>query len=267
MTIGFSGFFGALAGQSEAGITVSEANLDNSRVSFDGIPWPIRLRQLLGEASSLSEARRMWASEPNTAAFNFLVGSASDAGSGNCPAAVALETVDGFNGEFLGDSSVEANATYVCVEGTVMDGTRCKWPSNGGRPVKIGEPLEDAVFRSNHALHPTVMETQEPLWKDTVVRYQLLHDQIVKSNSKGLKLNPEGAVNITSLLGIKGDDYGSCEPSNFKSGNPTHVLSVVYDPSKMEAYVAWEDGHKETWTPAACNPYVRVNFRDWFGRW
>lgn len=260
-TFGFSGYFGALAGMSSAGITVSEANLDNGRVSFDGIAWPIRLRQLLGRAESLAEAKRMWASINNTAAFNFLVGSASDAPAG--PAAVALETVFGYNGEFEGDSEVEANATYACINGTVTDGRACEWPNNGGTAVRIGEPMRDAVFRSNHALNPRVMKTQEPLWNDTVMRYLLLHDRISEAADGKLRITAEKAVNITSLLGIKGSDYGSCDPSTFNEDS-THVLSVVYDPSKAEAYVAWEDGHAKTWTPAACNAYVRMDMRPWF---
>mmetsp|Transcript_38697 Transcript_38697/g.62913 ORF Transcript_38697/g.62913 Transcript_38697/m.62913 type:complete len:540 (+) Transcript_38697:82-1701(+) len=259
-TMGFAGYFGALGGMSEAGITVSEANLDNGNVSFDGIPWPLRLRELLGQATTLQEARKMWASRPNSAAFNFLVGSAKDAPHG--PAAVALETMAGFNGEFVGDSDIERKATFSCVNGTITDGRKCSWPNNGGKLVRIGEPMHDAVFRSNHALHPLVMKYGEPLWNDTVMRYFLLHDRLSEATTGGMKLTAEGAVNITSLLGIKGPDYGSCDRSNFQDS--THVMSLVYDPSQVEAYMAWEDGHAETWTPAACNVYLHVNLKQWF---
>ena len=47
-----------------------------------------------------------------------------------------------------------------------------------------------------------------------------------------------------SLLGIKGEDYGSCAPSNFLTGDPTHALGVLYDPGRETLYVAWEDGLK-----------------------
>lgn len=78
-----------------------------------------------------------------------------------------------FNGEFHGNSSVEAAATFQCVNGTKTDGVACRWPGNSD-VVHLGEPLVDAVWRSNHALHPTVMATQEPLWNDTVMRYEML---------------------------------------------------------------------------------------------
>ena len=78
-TFGYAGFAGALAGMSGGGITVSEANLDNAMVAFDGLAWPMRLRDVMGRAATLSEAEAVWAETNNTAAFNFLLGSASDA--------------------------------------------------------------------------------------------------------------------------------------------------------------------------------------------
>ena len=77
-TVGFAGYFGALAGMSNKGITVSEANLDNGEVSFDGIAWPMRLREILSTAQSLNDARDIWHSKSNTAAFNFLIASGSE---------------------------------------------------------------------------------------------------------------------------------------------------------------------------------------------
>jgi hypothetical protein len=65
--------YAAFAGMSAAGITVSEDNLDNSLVSFDGMSWPCvgptycegfardaprryRLRDVLANAANLHEA-------------------------------------------------------------------------------------------------------------------------------------------------------------------------------------------------------------------
>jgi hypothetical protein len=66
-TFGFDGFGGALAGNSKTGLTVSEANLDNLGVAFDGLAWPLRLRHILGNAKNLTEARNIWKETPNTA--------------------------------------------------------------------------------------------------------------------------------------------------------------------------------------------------------
>lgn len=88
---------GALAGMSREGMTVSEANLDNGEVSFNGIAWPLRLRHVLGHTATLAEARSLWAETENSAAFNFLIGSASDVAAG-AAAAVALEAVADYTG-------------------------------------------------------------------------------------------------------------------------------------------------------------------------
>ena len=47
-TIGFAGLYGALAGMSKSGITVHEANLESTRITFRGFPWVLRLRHVLG---------------------------------------------------------------------------------------------------------------------------------------------------------------------------------------------------------------------------
>ena len=221
-TMGFPGYWGALAGMSAAGITVSEANLDNADVSFRGIAWPLRLRQILGSATSLADARSMWAKAPNTGAFNFLVASAIDVNSTSATnasltrAAVAIEGTFKNSNEAFGADAFEDSATFQCnckvvnasstppqcVNGTVSDGVECRWPYSPD-VVSIGASLPNAVFRSNHGLHPLTMATQEPLWNDTVMRYFMLHDSIETiSNSPG-KMSALGAVNTTAYLGIK----------------------------------------------------------------
>jgi hypothetical protein len=192
---------------SAAGITVSEANLDNSDVSFRGIAWPLRLRQLLASATNLDDARALWAAAANTGAFNFLVGSAIDvntttttanattrgggAGGGSdsgvlTQAAMALETTFQHTSEFTGASEVEDSATFTCfcdlivnasspdqdphcVNGTTMDGVHCDWPFSNDT-LSVGASLPNAVWRSNHGLHPATLATQEPMWNDTVKR-------------------------------------------------------------------------------------------------
>jgi hypothetical protein len=100
-------------------------------------------------------------------------------------------------------------------------------------------------------------------------RYLLLHDRIEEASESAGKIDVEEAVGILSLLGIKGSDYGSCEASNFLTGDPSHVLSVLYDPSKESIYVAWEDGNvtkgpHANWRPAGCNEYLYFNMSEWW---
>ena len=79
MSLGFSFGLGALAGINEAGVTVSEMNLDNDVVTFSGVPFPLRLRMVLEGATDLTSAMQVWNATNNTNSFNFLIGSAADA--------------------------------------------------------------------------------------------------------------------------------------------------------------------------------------------
>ena len=194
-TMGFAGFTAALAGMSGAGITVSEANLDNGAVGFNGLAWPLRLRRILALATDLGSAKALWAATDNTAAFNFLLGSAGE------PGALALETCNGTT-EFFdgappaagGAAAVEARSSFTCASGKVYDGVNCSlWWPGAPAPLPLGAPLADAVFRSNHALHPAVMATQEPLWNDTVSRYLLLGERLREAAAAGKDAAGAGA--------------------------------------------------------------------------
>jgi hypothetical protein len=80
-------------------------NLDNSVVTFTGVPFPLRLRMVLEQASDLNSAMRVWNSTNNTNSFNFLLGSAKDS------KAFALETIRGYTQEYADNSPVEGAAT------------------------------------------------------------------------------------------------------------------------------------------------------------
>ena len=165
-SVGFSVGLGALAGMSTQGITVSEMNLDNNVVTFFGAPFPLRLRQVMEGAHDLTSAMAIWNATNNTNSFNFLIGASASS------EAYALETIRGFTQQYGADSPVERAATYDC-SGAALAECR-KWTNETGE-VHIGKPLPECVWRTNHAFSPTVMKTQEPLFNDTVFRYDLMH--------------------------------------------------------------------------------------------
>ena len=102
------------------------------------------------------------------------------------------------------------------------------------------------------------MRTQEPLFNDTTFRYSLLRDQFVARQHH--HINDSDALEIAAILGIKGRDFYSCDPAQFGKGD--NIMSVVYAPhrARPHAWVAFEDGAASEWRPAACNPYVLVDF-------
>lgn len=263
-TFGFASGLGAIAGMSKAGLTVSEMNLDNSRTAFEGPPFPTRLRLVLEGATTLAEARSLWEATNNTDSMNYMVASGTERN------AMAIEAMRSYSAFFGAADPVEANAT--CAVGMAAGGTcgngfpEVNATAGGRKP--IGAPLADAVFRTNHAVHPTLMATQEPLFNDTTFRYQLLRKKIEDASAGGA-MDDAAAVQVAASLGIKGADFLSCDPAQFGGGD--NIMSIVYAPADAapddtaRAWVAWEDKDAAgAWRPAACNAYVRV---DLAGMW
>lgn len=245
---------------SERGITVSEMNLDNAKTSFDGPPFTQRLRMVMEQSDDLASARAIWEATNNTDSMNFMIGSAKDGKS------MAIEAMRGYSGFFSDNDPVEAAST--CIDGNKNAGT-CGSGFSNVEPVdgkkQMGMPMPEAVWRSNHAMDPAHMESQEPLFNDTTFRYELLHDLIAEHETQSVPIAVEQAISIAAALGIKGDNFLSCDASQFSGGD--NVLSAVYLPAvgAGSAYVAWEDGTGESWIPAACKTYVNFDLSQWWG--
>jgi len=258
-SLGFAAGLGALAGMSSSGLSVSEMNLDNSDVTFSGPPFPLRLRYILEYGKDLQSAISLWKSTNNTNSFNFLIGSASDALSKN-NGAYALETMMGYSAIFAADSPVEKAATYFCPPKTCTG-----WTNKTGN-IHIGKPLPNVVWRTNHGFDPRIMATQEPLFNDTVFRYDLMYKLFTDLEKKNVQIDDTTAVAIVATLGIKGKNFMSCDPANFPHGE--NVMSIAYAPGSRPSsksgylFISWEQGGS-AWRPAACNPYVLVDFDHW----
>jgi len=259
-SLGFATGLGALAGMSSQGISVSEMNLDNSKVTFSGPAFPLRLRYVMERSTDLKSAMYTWTSTNNTNSFNFLIGSANDAKVKGSNGAYALETIMDYTAQYGDNSPVEKAATYYCAP------DKCTSWTNQTGTIFIGKPIPEAVWRTNHAFAPRIMLTQEPLFNDTVFRYDLLHDLFVDLQHNGTVVDDNVAVAITATLGTKGKNFMSCAPANFAHGE--NVMSVTYAPGMRaqnkygQFYVAWEQGGAN-WRPAACNPYIMISMDRW----
>ena len=94
--------------------------------------------------------------------------------------------------------------------------------------------------------------------------------RLSQSETESLEDKPIGdaeAVAIAATLGIKGRDFLSCDPVQFADGD--NIMSIAYAPKDASdaaghAWVAWEDGTGDSWRPAACAPYVRIDFARWW---
>lgn len=262
VTLGFAFGIAALAGMNVKGMTVSEMNLDNSVVTFEGVPFPLRLRYILQRSTNLAEAMLLWNATNNTNSFNFLIGSATDATS-TLGGALALETIRGYTAQFPANSSMERNAVYNCTADS-----NCKtWTNQTQGLVHIGHPLPEAVWRTNHGFDTVVLKTQEPLFTGTVYRYDLMYSLFEQLQQENTRIGDQEAVGIVATLGTKGgDDWTVCDPTQFKDGD--NVMSIAYAPGPRPGspegyfFIAWESGGVHTnapWRPAACSQYVRID--------
>lgn len=239
VTVGFAGLWGALAGMSAAGLTVHEANLEADQITFRGFPWVLRLRHVMAYASNIVEARKIFADTNNTVGFNHMVGSSRDRN------AMAFETMQHHTAYFLANDPREANLE-----------------ENG---VKIGAPLKEALWRTNHGYGHYIVkhaaDSTTHAYENSKVRYNAFHDGFVWYEQEGLKMDYTDAINMTAIVGKKNDEMYVCQPPYDKGSN---VLSVTFDPAKLVLYSAWENGKDATWTPAACNTYVKVDMTPFF---
>jgi len=250
-TFGFAGMAGALAGVSKAGITVAEANLETDTEGFEGFPWTLRLRHVMAKATDLKSAEQIWADTDNTVGFNHMVGSAADAPAG--PAAAAMETMFGYTAYFHDDDPREASFEWQ--------------NATSGEAVKIGSPMKEAVWRTNHGYDPKIM--QHYTWDYSprswsVRRYGFVRDSLSEYEADGVKMGVLQFVNATSVVGNSGQhDPHKCSMPADPTGD--NVLSTVFDPSVGHAHVAWETGTGDTWQAAACALYVDFDLTKFWG--
>lgn len=239
-TIGWAGLWGAITGISSQGLTVHEANLESNDITYRGFPWVLRLRHVMTNAKNIDEALAVWRSTNSTVGFNHGVGSAADG------TAVLLETMMGSNAAFGANDVREKDYVY-----------------NG---AQIGYPREEAVYRTNHGYDPYTI--QHYMWNNTgamqnsIERYLAFPEAFDSYAASKTPISFVEAVNITAILGSKGEDKYECAAPYTEGAN---VLSVAFEPASRLAYAAWEHGTGDAdWRPAACSTYLKVDFRRWF---
>jgi hypothetical protein len=240
-TVGFAGFMGSLAGMSKAGLTLHEANLEEKTETYFGFPWAMRLRWIMENSHSLSDALTLWKETNNTIGFNFQICSAYEH---KC---VLIETMAGYSAYFYDNDPREANAMYN---------------NSDGQYVHLGRPLPEVTMRTNHPYDPETRKTYAwapdyDLFLDSVRRYFLVSNQFSLFETEKVPVGFLEAVNTTSLLGEKGPDPFSCDPAGYSQAH--NILSVTFLPWAQQLYAAWEDGTGNSWKPASCSSYVHID--------
>jgi len=245
-SLGFAGLYGALAGMSAEGLTVHEANLEESRETFRGFPWVLRLRYVMENAKDLAEGKMVWEETNNTVGFNHMIGSAKE------PVAMVIETMANYNAYFLPMDPREMNATFQLNATTP--------------PVQIGYPMTEAVYRTNSPYDPKTREyflwSQNPGTSNesSFHRYYDMYSCFSSYAERGIKVGYVEAINVTAIIGQKGQDVYHCQDAPEGS----NVLSVTFNPINNLLWVAWENGTDTLWRAATCNTYIGLDFTTWW---
>lgn len=208
-----------------------------------GFPWMLRLRYIMENANDLTSALKLWNNTKNTVGFNHGIGSAKDA------KFVVLETNAARSAIFTDMDPRESTATYT---------------DDKNVTVQIGFPLPDAVWRTNNPYDPGMRANF--LWSqgphtNSQERYQIIHDSIVDIERTGVRATADDIINVTAVVGQKGDNYFTCGPLPHKGSN---VLSVAFDPKSQVIYSAWEANSGDNWVPAGCSTFVKLDMAQWF---
>ena len=105
--------------------------------------------------------------------------------------------------------------------------------------------MSEALFRTNHAYDPVIQKYSHNKLlsknSDTMIRYFILKDLFNSYSANSTKITEQEALNVAAILGDKGTEKCYSCQDNFKGSN---VLSVMYQPSKLKMWAAFEYGSK-----------------------
>ena len=129
VNIGYYGFVGVLSGLNESGISIGEIGATSSDESMRGIPMHFLLKRVLSQANSLDEAISIFEQGELTQGFNYVIASAFEKKA----------------------AAIEATHRHIAV-----------FKDNDPRETAVAYsmPIEDAIFRGDPAMDPTIRDLQ-----------------------------------------------------------------------------------------------------------
>ena len=148
-----------------------------------------------------------------------------------------------------------------------------------GDAVRTGLPIPCAVFRGDEALAYGVRRWQEAAngpWRSDGRRlmidsgsyrgrYLVQHDML-RAYADGTAYSRDGVEIIPPADGV-GRLIGDTEALAIanQAAMSSNILSVVYDATSLQLYVAYEKGHGDEWEPASRQEYTHLSLRALLG--
>lgn len=277
VSMGYAGVIGCLAGMSERGITLSEVGAFSVREELDGAPWIFTARRVLEESDTLDDAVRIITGAKHTIGCHHLVADGDPAHFGTPgfrPRAAAFETNHACCEVFYDDDSQEHAAV---------------WTDADGRQHSYGVPLPEAVMRADtafgkktRALQATddgpgdPANTGNPCGRDnkgsTFTTCHLPMYHMIRAYETGaeyvfpvrnIKVIEAGAprkIGAEEALTIAATVAHGVEKL---PENDWDVMSVVYAPTDLEFWVAYESRDASgAWRNAPDSGYWQFNLKE-----
>ncbi|MBP8129113.1 MAG: hypothetical protein KA184_05985 [Candidatus Hydrogenedentes bacterium] len=276
VSMGYAGVIGCLAGMNDQGITLSEVGAFSVREELDGMPWALMGRRVLEESGALEDAQAIIERSAHTIGYNYLIADGEPDAYGTPafrPRAAAFETNSACCETFFEDDPKEHAAT---------------WTDAQGGEHYYGRPLREAVLRADTAFGKQARALQaaddgpgdpantgNPHGRDfsgsTYTTCHLpMHDMIrayetgseyvfpvrgTKPIEAGppCKIGPEEALTIAATV---------AHNTEMLPENDWNVMSIVYAPTDLEFWAAYETRHEDArWTNAPDSGYWRFSLR------
>lgn len=270
VSMGYAGGVGCLAAMNEKGITLSEVGAYSTSEELDGIPWVLMARQVMEESDTLDEGAAIVRNAAHTLGYNFLIADGDPERFGTPqyePAAVAFETNHSCCEIFTDNDAKERAAV---------------WREPEGEPHFYGTPLPHAVFRADTAFGDYTRALQvadngpgdsentgdpnaSPGGNSYTDCHVPMHDMIrAYERGEGYTFPVRGTLEIEPGEPRK---IGASEALNITATvahnteklhlNDWNVMSVVYAPTDLEFYAAWESQDPKTgWKNAPDSGYL-----------
>lgn len=273
VTMGYAGLVGALAGMNEKGICFSEIGAFSGSEELDGTPWTLTARKVLEETHTLDRAIAVVRGAKHTIGYNFMVADGDPDAYGTpayAPGAAAFETNFTCCETFRGDDPKEHAAS---------------WRDPGGNRLPYGLPIKNALMRADMAFSqsvrslqatdngpvvpgndgnpftaPTYIDCHKPMY-DMFRAYETGAEYVYPlRNTRVIEPGPPRPIGRQEALNIAATVAHNIEKLD---RNDWNVMSVVYAPTDLDFYVAYEsrgaDGH---WKNAPDSGYWQFNLKE-----
>ncbi|HOZ49561.1 MAG TPA: carcinine hydrolase/isopenicillin-N N-acyltransferase family protein, partial [Candidatus Hydrogenedentes bacterium] len=218
-SVGYIGTVGVLSGMNMEGISISQIGAINEDKRLSGTPLGFVLRRFLEETHDLDEATALIQSVRRTVGYNYVVAD--------------------------GDAQ-DARAYETCAHHCVVFG-----PNDPNETVEYALPTEDAVFRSDEAMDPTVRSLQHCAKAPDLPYGSNSYDHRYKGMAMRIReqfgaIDQPAALEILRAVAMRG----------------VNLHSVLYSSTDREMWVAHATDSEDAWT----QPYAHYALKSLFKR-